>query len=65
MPNRQLKPCPFCGRAGELQETEDHLGRLWPVIRCATGCGAEVVANACPTEAEAIAVWNTRAEPKP
>jgi Lar family restriction alleviation protein len=57
-----LKPCPFCAGEGAVSETEDHLGRLWPVVRC-QGCGAEVIANDAPNEAEATAAWNRRPTP--
>lgn len=53
-----LKPCPFCGgEAKRSIETFERTILSW--IYC-TNCGA--AGGYRPTEAEAIAAWNTRAE---
>ena len=46
-----LLPCPFCGREPRLVDLAGY------EVLC--GCGASMVTG--PTQAEAIAAWNTRA----
>lgn len=49
----ELKPCPFCGENGLVEE----FGRL-VLVQC---CGCGVATDGSLTEAEAIAAWNRRA----
>lgn len=52
-----LKPCPFCGGEAETHGVQENVDTTF--ILC-TGCEAEMGEH--PTEAEAIAAWNTRAD---
>lgn len=58
----ELLPCPFCG--GEADISDEGVGtepeRFWAYCEN-PACFVEGT-SAYPTEAEAIAVWNTRAE---
>lgn len=49
----RLKPCPFCGGSSDLAAA----GLTFAVI--CTDCGTEMEGH---TEAEAVALWNRRAE---
>ena len=57
-----LKPCPFCGNEYSLMSGEMAEGSymLQPGFVFCCECGAEI--SECKTEAEAIEVWNRRAE---
>jgi len=60
--DNELKPCPFCGGKGKLN---DEKGRIYSFVKC-TNCGAEtglisVSAEYCSDE-KAIKTWNTRFE---
>ncbi len=73
MNDRELKPCPFCGSAGLLEENEDHHGKYFSL-----GCskirehhnqrnciGSWVFYTESIKEtpiSSAISLWNTRAE---
>lgn len=65
--SEKLKPCPFCGGKARLEAIDfddDYPTNLSEVIwwvMC-TKCGAHTDEYSTPTEAEAIAAWNTRAE---
>lgn len=62
-----LKPCPFCGDdaccspaiESDEPEREDREPVLWGV-----GCSCTAFVGPWPTEAGAIAAWNTRAAPE-
>ena len=65
--SEKLKPCPFCGGKARLEAIDfddDYPTNLseaiWWVM--CTKCGAHTDEYSTPTEAEAIAAWNTRAE---
>lgn len=55
---RELKSCPFCGRAVDSDENPYPVGR-GTLRQVACPCGAAMVAF---DDAEAIAAWNTRAK---
>ena len=49
----ELKPCPFCGGAGRLEERDGHY-----LVGCPGGnCPQMMLAE---SEAEAVAAWNSR-----
>jgi Lar family restriction alleviation protein len=54
----ELKPCPFCGSDEISHGHVDYGAQGYGNVECHT-CDALVTAD---TEAEAIAVWNTRAD---
>ena len=61
--NDELKPCPFCGASGELQQIQfaygpRNLGPLHVHVHCPT-CHAAIASY--DTREEAIANWNRRA----
>lgn len=58
----ELKPCPFCGGESEVVELES-VYLYGFVARCANeDCIIVAETDMCPTEAEAVEAWNTRAE---
>ncbi len=62
--NDELLPCPFCGGAATIEET-DLLGD----IRKSAGCGTEHCQGyqstlTFATRREAVVAWNTRSDPK-
>jgi len=71
----ELKPCPFCAGPAKMirpmgnrvfnwdtrgKQVPPYYGPGWFRLVCANE-NCHVVTRACPTEAEAIAAWNTRA----
>ena len=55
MENRELKPCPFCGRQAEIRYEDGFVH-----IVCANdGCYART--DGCANEQEAAKCWNRRA----
>ena len=52
-----LLPCPFCGGNASIPESYPY----HHLVFC-TSCGCKT--DICDTEAEAIAAWNRRVEPK-
>jgi len=63
-PDKELKPCPFCGGEGETHKQSFSLGRvLWGVM-CNGDCGVWFDCRQETPEA-AIFAWNTRADQSP
>lgn len=60
MPEKTLKPCPFCGGEAELQVEELDINSLLGCVMCmecyATGAEKD-------NWSDAITSWNTRADP--
>lgn len=52
-----LLPCPFCGGEAHISVSSDGYG-----IECANDRCLDMIFDQLPSEAEAIAAWNTRAE---
>lgn len=52
-----LLPCPFCGGEAHISVSSDGYG-----IECANDRCLDMMLDQLPSEAEAIAAWNTRAE---
>lgn len=53
-------PCPFCG-TDQLLGVESSLDHGWLVVRCRR-CGSAGPTARSETEAEAVAIWNSRAK---
>jgi Lar family restriction alleviation protein len=58
-----LKPCPFCGGEAEIWRARPERPSRNAWIACMDRCA--VMTKEYPTDAEAIAAWNTRARPEP
>jgi Lar family restriction alleviation protein len=56
----ELLPCPFCGCEGQDLDATFGRGKGHVASGC-YGCGCS--GPDAPTEAEAVAKWNTRAQP--
>lgn len=57
-----LLPCPFCGSTDKTGLTVGPAPAFWGVICYGCGCFFDCRAD---SDAEAIALWNTRAEVRP
>lgn len=55
--NATLLPCPFCGDEAHISMSSDGYG-----VECWNRRCIDMQLEEIPTEAEAIAAWNTRAE---
>lgn len=62
--SEELKPCPFCGDDEAYFEGEYPAPDTseWGAVHCADCCA---IGPYAPTQAEAIADWNRRAQPEP
>jgi len=64
--NYLMKPCPFCGSAGAIEEVEGAIGKAWSPY-----CSAALKEDDCilghtllsfTRKKEAVEAWNTRAK---
>lgn len=64
----QLLPCPFCAAAAGVGNALNDISRTYHFVNC-TNCHASTnlltAADTCPTEAEAVEAWNSRALMRP
>jgi Pyruvate/2-oxoacid:ferredoxin oxidoreductase delta subunit len=56
--SEELKPCRFCDSPAEVFHDERPGWRPW--VAWCTGCGFSL--KQCPTRAEAVRLWNERAD---
>lgn len=63
--SEDLKPCPFCGSQGHLEEIEPEFTATKTTMFAAAcsneGCGAWILAHKFDRRTDAIKAWNTRA----
>ena len=61
--NKEIKPCPFCGSAGELNSYEKSFGYARKVVCCSNeDCPMDLPPEGfyASTKKEALEIWNKR-----
>lgn len=58
----ELLPCPFCGRAPEMEDWSDHHGEYWHLYCKTEGCAVSPYTEG-DNKAKLLDGWNRRAQP--
>ncbi len=62
MPETKLKPCPFCGGKGVLNNEENRIVSFVKCVQCGAESGLVRVSAEYCADDKAIEAWNRRAE---